>query len=474
MVLTPDCHPTCKYWDIISRFEGNRSIQEVDPKIADILKRENDRQVTGINLIASENYMSRAVKQCLGSCASNKYTMGQPGERSYVGNQFVDEIERLAQTRALQCFGLSPDEWGVNVQPYSGTSANFAAYAAIMEPQDRLMGLDHQSGGHLTHGAYSPAGEKVSASSVFFNSLPYHLDPVTGYIDYDRLDAQAVQFCPKLLICGASTYPRNMDFARFREIADKVGSVLLCDMAHVSGLVAAGEVPSPFDLCDIVTSTTHKSLRGPRQGLIFFRRGTDSKGYPLKENWEERINKAVFPLCQGGQQNNSIAALAVALLEAQAPHFKEYQAAVKGNAQTIHDSLSKLGHEFVTGGTDNHLLLWDLRPSGLTGCQMETLCDIAHISVSKSTLPGDSSSHTASGLRIGTPAMTSRGLGENDFSVVAGFLDRAARLSSKIQEEVGTKLKDFTAGAEKSADVDMLRRDVVAFCHGFPIPGSDN
>jgi glycine hydroxymethyltransferase len=466
-----DCYPPGEYKPAFAGFAGNRPLEEVDPELVELLAREKARQFTGIELIASENFASRAVTQALGTCVGNKYASGRPGARSYLGADVVDSIERMVCARALRCYGLDCARWGVNVQPYSGTSANFAAYTGILQPRDRIMGLEVASGGHVTHGCYTESGKKVSAASIYFESLPYQVDPETGYIDYDKLEAQALLFRPRLLICGASAYPRDWDYGRFREVADKVGALLLCDMAHISGLVAAREAPDPFELCDFVTSTTHKSLRGPRQGLIFFRRAVDPNGQPLTENWEERINAAVYPGCQGGPLNNSIAALGVALAEAMTSEFKAYQSAVRVNAAALGATLVKRGYKLVTGGTDNHLVLWDLRPAGLTGSKMEKLCDMVHITLNKNAVAGDTSTLTPGGVRIGAPAMTSRGLGKAEFETVADFLDRTAQLALKLQSSSGKKLKDLIVTAEVSEEVAQLRRDVIAFSKGFPMPG---
>ena len=355
------------------------ALSEMDPEMHTLVQQEYERQIGGLELIASENFTSTAVMECLGSCLTNKYSEGLPGARYYGGNQVIDQVERLVQKRALEAYGLDAEKWGCNVQPYSGSPANFSVLTAVLKPHERLMGLDLPSGGHLTHGFYT-ATKKISSSSIFFESMPYSIDPATGIIDYEKLDDTAQIFQPKLIIAGGSAYPRDWDYKRYRAIADKCGALLMMDMAHISGIVAAKECNNPFDLCDIVTTTTHKSLRGPRSGLIFFRRGLklDATGAPLVDSktgkptgvqydLEARINFAVFPSNQGGPHNNAIGGVGVALREACTPEFKAYIVQVKANAVAMAEELIKRGYNLVTGGTDNHLVLLDLRDKNLTG-----------------------------------------------------------------------------------------------------------
>ncbi|KAG4968436.1 hypothetical protein JHK87_034087 [Glycine soja] len=389
---------------------GCQPLSIADPDVHEIMEKEKKRQFRGIELIASENFVCRAVMEALGSHLTNKYSEGMPGARYYGGNQYIDEIETLCCERALNAFGLDPKCWGVNVQPYSCTSANFAVYTGLLLPGDRIMGLDTPSGGNTSHGYYTPNGKKVSGASIFFESLPYKVNPQTGYIDYDKLEERALDFRPKILICGGSSYPREWDYARFRHIADKCGAVLLCDMAQISGIIAAKECVNPFDYCDIVTSTTHKSLRGPRGGIIFYRKGTKprkrgillSQGHESDQyDFEEKINFAVFPSMQGGPHNNHIAALAIALKQVATPEYKAYMQQVKKNAQALACALLRRKCRLVTGGTDNHLILWDLRPLGLTGKFYEKVCETCHITLNKIAIFGDNGTIIPGGVRVG-------------------------------------------------------------------------
>jgi len=326
------------------------------------------------------------------------------------------------------------------------------------------------SGGHLTHGFYTYSKKEntrkaVSATSVYFESLPYRVHPETGYIDYDQLERDAGLFKPAMIVAGFSAYPRDIDYERFRKIADDNGCLLMMDMAHISGLVAAGELKSPFDLCDIVTTTTHKSLRGPRAGMIFFRK--DERGF------ETRINQAVFPALQGGPHEHQIAGVATQLKEVCTPEFKVYAQQVKKNAAALADKLTSMGHSMASGGTENHLVLWDLKPHGITGSKYEKLCDAANITLNKNCVPGDRSAITPGGVRIGSPALTTRKYMESDFEKVAEFLDEALKLALKLQDQSGPKLKDFLALLENNPEIDALRKKVNDFATGFPMPGFD-
>jgi glycine hydroxymethyltransferase len=434
----------------------------------DLIEQEKSRQWRSLELIASENFTSKAVMECLGSALTNKYSEGLPHARYYGGNEIIDQVEELCQKRALEAYGLDPEKWGVNVQPYSGSPANFAVYTALLRPHDRIMGLDLPSGGHLTHGFYTYSKKEgtrkaVSATSVYFESLPYRVDPETGYVDYEQLARDAGLFKPALIIAGGSAYPRDWDYDKFREIADANGALLMMDMAHISGLVATGEQKSPFEYCDVVTTTTHKSLRGPRAGMIFFRK--DERGF------ETRINQAVFPALQGGPHEHQIAGVATQLKEVMTPEFKVYSQQVKKNAKALADKLASLGYTIASGGTENHLVLWDLKPQGITGSKYEKACDAVCITLNKNCVPGDRSAVTPGGVRIGAPALTTRKMVESDFEQIAEFLHEVLQAALKVQEKSGPKLKDFAEMLETDPELQAIKERVNKFATSFPMPG---
>ncbi|KAL1488973.1 hypothetical protein ABEB36_014755 [Hypothenemus hampei] len=381
----------------------------------------------------------------------------------------------MCQKRGLEVFNLLPEEWGVNVQPYSGSPANFAVYTALVEPHGRIMGLDLPDGGHLTHGFFT-LNKKISATSIFFESMPYKVNPTTGLIDYEALLNTARLFKPKLIIAGVSCYSRYLDYKKFRDICNDVGAMLMADMAHVSGLVAAGVIPSPFEYCDIVTTTTHKTLRGPRAGVIFYRKGfkTNSKGEKLPYDYESRINQAVFPGLQGGPHENAIAAIATTFKQAKTQEFKEYAEQIVKNARRLSAGLQEKGYKVVTGGTDVHMLLLDLSSAGISGAKAEYILEEISIACNKNTIPGDKSALNPSGIRLGTPALTTRGLKENDIDQVTAFIDRALKLGKRIGEKSGPKLVDFKKAvhdSELSSEVKVLRDEVETFSEKFFIPG---
>ena len=410
------------------------SLREADPLVAAIVDRELRRQRDGLELIASENFASRAVIDAMGTPLTNKYAEGYPGRRYYGGCEVVDEVERLAIERAKRIFGAGH----ANVQPHSGAQANLAAYMALIAPGDLLMGMSLPHGGHLTHGA------SVNHSGMIFRAVQYGVDPVTGLIDYDAVRDQARRERPKLLIAGGSAYARIIDFAAFRSIADEVGAFLLVDMSHFSGLVAGGAYPSPVPHAHITTTTTHKTLRGPRGGMIL-----------SDETLAKQVDKSVFPGHQGGPLMHIIAAKAVAFGEVLQPEFRGYARRVVENAKELATALQGRGFAIVSGGTDSHLMLVDLRPKGLTGKLAEQLLDRAGITVNKNTIPDDPESpFVTSGIRLGTPALTTRGMGKPEMRRIATLIDRVL---------VG---KD-------DATIDKVRSDVEALARAYPLYQAD-
>ncbi|PWA94442.1 serine hydroxymethyltransferase 2 [Artemisia annua] len=456
----------------------NAPLEEIDPEIADIIELEKARQWKGFELIPSENFTSLSVMQAVGSVMTNKYSEGYPGARYYGGNEYIDMAERLCQKRALEAFNLDPSKWGVNVQSLSGSPANFQVYTALLKPHERIMALDLPHGGHLSHG-YQTDTKKISAVSIFFETMPYRLDESTGYIDYDQMEKSAVLFRPKLVVAGASAYARVYDYARMRKVCDKQKAILLADMAHISGLVAAGVIPSPFEYADVVTTTTHKSLRGPRGAMIFFRKGLkeiNKKGEEVMYDFEDKINQAVFPGLQGGPHNHTITGLAVALKQATTPEYKAYQEQVLTNCKKFSQSLMERGYNLVSGGTDNHLVLVNLRDKGIDGSRVEKVLESVHIAANKNTVPGDVSAMVPGGIRMGTPALTSRGFLEEDFVKVAELFDASVKLALKIKAaSAGTKLKDFVAsmnGDEKfQSEIAKIRGEVEEYAKQFPTIG---
>ena len=429
--------------DLKQQFFENHDqlVEAADPEVAGALRSERRRQNEGLELIASENFVSPAVMAAMGSVMTNKYAEGYPGKRYYGGCQFVDVAEDLARERAKKLFGADH----ANVQPHSGAQANMGVYLAVMQPGDTLLGMDLTHGGHLTH------GHPLNYSGKEFEVVAYGVDKETETIDYERLRELAVENKPKLIVCGASAYPRIIDFKRLRAIADEADALLMADIAHIAGLVVADLHPSPVPHCQFVTSTTHKTLRGPRGGIVL-----------CTAEWAEAIDKAVFPGVQGGPLMHAIAAKAVAFAEAMKPEWNEYQKRVVENSAVLCQAVKDRGWKIVSGGTDNHLFLVDLGSDFISGKKAERWLGLADITLNKNTVPFDTRKpYIASGLRIGTPAVTSRGMGPEEMKIIAGLIDRVLRADEDKEDEA--KLTAF------HAEMEAVKAEVHALTAKFPL-----
>ncbi|MFN7088449.1 MAG: serine hydroxymethyltransferase [Candidatus Paceibacteria bacterium] len=399
-----------------------QNLKEIDPELAELLHSEIERQKFTLDLIPSENIVPLAILEAIGSPLTNKYSEGYPGKRYYPGNEYYDQIETLACERALKAFGLLPNEWHVNVQGYSGSPANVAIYSGLMELGETLMGLALSHGGHLTH------GHKASFTGRAWKAVQYGVNLETGMIDYEEVRKLAEETKPKVIVSGTTAYPRILDFEKFGQIAKEVGAYHVADISHIAGLVLAGEHPSPFLHSDVVMTTTHKTLRGPRGAVIFSRKEI-----------AEKIDRAVFPGLQGGPHNNVTAAIALMFYLALKPEFKEYQKQTVKNAQALAKGLLEKGFKLISGGTDNHLMLIDMRPQGIDGAEAEKRLESVGIIANRNTVPGDTSPFKPSGIRIGTPAVTSRGLKENEMKLIASWFSRLLAKNeepAKIRVEV--------------------------------------
>ena len=410
------------------------ALEKCDPQIYELIKEEEARQGGSVRLIPSENYVSKAVMEASSSCLTNKYAEGYPGKRYYEGQQITDQVETIARERAKRLFKADH----ANVQPYSGSVANMAAYVALIQPGDTIMGMSLAHGGHLTH------GWKVSMTSKFFKSVSYTLHPDTGRIDYDLVERMAKEHRPKVIVCGATAYPRIIDFEAFGRIAKEVGAFLVADIAHIAGLVVGGVHPSPVPFADIVSTTTHKTLRGPRGGMLMCRADLATK-----------VDRAVFPGLQGGPHMHTITAIAVALGEADTPQFAQYAQQIVKNSRAMAEKLLEYGFNLVSGGSDNHLILIDLRNKGIRGKPFAKALDRARIVANYNTVPNDPSPPMdPSGLRIGTPAITTRGMTEEQARQIAGFINKVAE------------------NLDNESVIEAVAREVVALCAQFPLPES--
>lgn len=437
-------------------------LKSKDPIISSAIEKEKQRQFEGLELIPSENYVSEPVLEAMGSILTNKYSEGFAGRRYYGGNTNIDVIEQEAIDRAKALFGVEY----VNVQPYSGSPANFAVYNAVLDPGDPISGMNLLDGGHLTH------GWKVSSTAKFFDSHPYHVLP-NGHTDFEELKRIAQEFKPKLIWCGATAYPRTIEFAQFAEIADSIGAYLVADISHIAGLIAAGVHPSPVEYAHIITTTTHKTLRGPRGAMIM----VTKKGLVKDAELGSKIDKAIFPGLQGGPHNHTTAAIAVALKEAATPEFKKYATQIVKNTKALESEFQKAGIKMVSGGSDNHLLLLDLSANGTLGSQLEYAMDIAHMTANKNTIPGEKSSpYYPSGLRLGTPALTTRGFKEEDMVHVADWIVRVIHhIESDALPQDQSMRKEFLKAIHTKYDADpflkKIGEEIKAYTANFPIPG---
>lgn len=438
-----------------------KQLKITDPEIYGLIKDEEKRQKDVLEMIPSENYTSAAVMETLGSVLTNKYSEGYPKKRYYQGNSVADGVEIVAQERAKKLFGVPH----ANVQPYSGSPANAAVYLALLQPGDIIMGLSLPFGGHLTHGA------PVSSSAQYYKAVQYNTN-ADGVFDYDAIEKLAIETKPHIIVCGATAYPRIIDFKRFGEIADKVGAYLLADISHITGLIVGGVHPSPVPYVDVIMTTTHKTLRGPRGAMLM----VTEKGLKKDPDMGKKIDKAVFPGLQGGPHDNTTAAIAVALLEASNPAFKVYAAQIVKNAIALAEALKKLGFDLVSGGTDNHLLLIDLATKGVNGAVAALALEVAGIVTNKNAVPNDPMPpFYPSGIRLGTPALTTRGFKEEDMKLVATWMAKVVDIVKdeqfpQVKEERSAFWKEFKVRIYKDRRLLAIAKEVKLFCNMFPVP----
>jgi glycine hydroxymethyltransferase len=447
-----------------------QNLNQIDPELSEVIKKEQQRQKEQLQLIPSENYTSKAVQEAVGSVLMNKYSEGQPGKRYYQGNQFIDEVELLAKSRALTLYNLDPDEWDVNVQAVTGSVANLAVLTALLEPGDTILSMFLYDGGHLSHGWQLPDGKKVAFSSKVFNVQYYRVNPQSERFDYNEIQKQAQELKPKLMISGGTAYPPEIDHERMAHIAHEVGAWYLADIAHEAGLVAAGVNSSPFAYADVVTMTTRKTLRGPIGAMIFSRR-EDNESHHSRKGFNEMINRAVFPGLQGGPMNHSIGGIATCLKEALEPEFKDYAQQVVTNAKYLATALAGYGFHIVSGGTEKHLVLIDLQNKETRGRNLAMALEEANIITNANTHPNEQGSpFYPSGLRLGTPAVTSRGMKEPEMEQIAVWLNQVM----EIIKNTPLKLGEFSEELEKRKPaLKVIAEEVKKLTALFPVPGID-